>query len=44
MKELSEKNFEHILNIIFNPHTPVAQKIANELVFRRFEGEGVEFF
>ena len=23
---------------------PVAQKVADELVFRRFQGEGVEFF
>ena len=28
----------------FNPHAPVAQKIADEVVFRRFEGDGVEFF
>ena len=27
-----------------NPHTPVSQKIADEVVFRRFQGEGVEFF
>ena len=27
-----------------NPHTPVAQKAADEVVFRRFEGEVVEFF
>ena len=27
-----------------NPHTPVAQKDADEVVFRRFQGEGVEFF
>ena len=27
----------------FNPHTPVAQKIAEEVVFRHFQGEGVEF-
>ena len=27
-----------------NPHAPVAQKIAYEVVFRRFQGEGVEFF
>ena len=25
----------------FNPHTPVAQKVANKVVFRRFQ---VEFF
>ena len=27
---------------IFYPHTPVAQKVANEVVFRRFQGEGVD--
>ena len=27
-----------------NPHAPVAQKIADEAVFRRFQGEEVEFF
>ena len=27
-----------------NPHTPVAQEIADEVLFRRFQGEGVEFF
>ena len=27
-----------------NPHTPVAQKVADEVVFRRFQGEGVDFF
>ena len=26
------------------PNTPVAQKVADEVVFRRFEGEGAEFF
>ena len=30
--------------IIFNPQAPVAQKVADEVVFRRFGGEGVEFF
>ena len=28
----------------FNPHTPIAQKVADEVIFRRFQGEGVEFF
>ena len=28
----------------FNPQAPVAQKIADEVVFRRFQGERVEFF
>ena len=27
-----------------NPQAPVAQKIAYEVVFRHFQGEGVEFF
>ena len=27
-----------------NPQAPVAQKIADEVVFRRFQGKGVEFF
>ena len=27
----------------FNTQAPVAQKIADVLVFRRFQGEGVEF-
>ena len=27
-----------------NPQAPVAQKSADELIFRHFEGEGVEFF
>ena len=27
-----------------NPQAPVAQKVADEGVFRRFKGEGVEFF
>ena len=29
---------------IVNPHTPVAQKVAAKVVFRRFQGEGVELF
>ena len=28
----------------FNPQAPVAQKIADEVVFQRLQGEGVEFF
>ena len=30
--------------IMLNPQAPVAQKIADEVVFRHFQGEGVEFF
>ena len=26
-----------------NPHTPIAQKVADEVFFRRFQGEGDEF-
>ena len=29
---------------LLNPHTLIAQKVANEVVFRRFQGEGIEFF
>ena len=32
------------LNKMFNPQAPVAQKIADVVVFRRFHGEEVEFF
>ena len=34
-------SFEQPQNL--NPQVPVAQKIADEFVFRRFQGEGVEF-
>ena len=39
---INTENKYEINNI--NPHTPVAQKFADEVVFRRFQGEGVEFF
>ena len=29
---------------VFYPHKPVAQNIADEVVFGRFQGEGDEFF
>ena len=32
-----------ILTENFNPQAPIAQKIADELVFRRFQGEGSSF-
>ena len=32
------------LPVAINPQAPVAQKVADEVVFRRFRGEGVEFF
>ena len=37
--------FPHYNDFWFlNPQAPVAQKVADEVVFRRFRGEGVEFF
>ena len=27
-----------------NPQAPIVQKVADEVVFRRFQGEAVEFF
>ena len=43
---VEKKIFIHLQVLIsyYNPHTPVAQKVANEVVFRGFQGEGVEFF
>ena len=32
-----------IVFTFFNPQAPVAQKIADEVIFRRSQGEGVEF-
>ena len=32
------------VRVYINPQAPVAQKIADEVVFQRFQGEGVEFF
>ena len=29
---------------ILNPHTSIAQKVTDEVVFRRFQDEGVDFF
>ena len=45
MDKKSLKNFfdfEMVRN--FYPQAPVAQKSADEVFFRRFQGEGVEFF
>ena len=38
------KKYLFCFNYKINPHTPVAQKVADEVVFRRFQGEGVEVF
>ena len=44
----SKKRFESTSfpksSFAVNPQAPVAQKVADELVFRRFQGEGVAFF
>ena len=34
----------NLTNSEINPQAPLAQKIADEVVFRRFKGERVEFF
>ena len=39
---LAVQSLDLILQIY--PQAPVAQKIADEVAFRRFQGEGVEFF
>ena len=31
------------VNFGLSPHTPVAQKVTDEVVFRRFQDEGVKF-
>ena len=41
---MNELSFLFINYTLFNPRAPVAQKVADEVVFRRFRGEGVEFF
>ena len=41
---LNRRGLEGFLANNINPHTPVAQKVADKVVFRRFKGEGVEFF
>ena len=40
----SEKFCEIIIFSKINPQAPVAQKSADEVVFRHLQGEGVEFF
>ena len=37
-------NLYYISYITINPQAPVAQKIVDELIFRRSQGEEVEFF
>ena len=36
--------FQSVIKSFINPQAPVAQKVADKVVFRRFQGEGVEFF
>ena len=38
------RHFFRFLVAFINPQAPVAQKIADEVVFRRFKGERAEFF
>ena len=45
IRELLRKcKLRKITKIVINPQAPVAQKITDEVVFRHFQGEGVEFF
>ena len=39
---MSQINIQRLIS--FNIHTPVEQKVADEVVFRRFQGKGVDFF
>ena len=41
---ISQSEYEPVGNAPVNPQAPVAQKSADEVVFRHFQGEGVEFF
>ena len=43
---LERVHFENLIRAIslVNSQAPVAQKVADEVVFRRFQGEEVEFF
>ena len=41
---LKNENFVYARHPRDNPYTPVAQKLADEIVFRRSQDEGVEFF
>ena len=41
---ISEINKLSDICFMINPQAPVAQKIADQVVFRHFHGEGVEFF
>ena len=39
---MSQINIQRLIS--FNLHTPVEQKVTDEVVFRRFQGKGVDFF
>ena len=49
-KPVDQKDRKNLYSSLFliwakiNPQVPVAQKTADEVVYRRFQGEGVEFF
>ena len=43
MTKITSKEMQ-LIELLINPQAPVAQKIADEVVFRRFHGEGFEFF
>ena len=43
-RDVIRNSSKEIKVFLINPQAPVAQKVADEVVFQRFRGEGVEFF
>ena len=41
---ISSKFEIELRTTLLNPQAPAAQKIADEVLFGRFQGQGVEFF
>ena len=44
MRNINRLKTSYLSKFQIDPQAPVAQKIADEVVFRRFQGEEVEFF
>ena len=41
---IDEFQVRYLTNSQLNPQAPAAQKVVDEVVFRRFQGVGVKFF
>ena len=41
---MADMTYKHKRVFSLNPQAPVAQKNADQVLFRRFQGEKVEFF